>query len=313
MPLIRPTSSSGSTFGPHQVEDQEHLGGPAADAADADQLLDDRLVVHLLPGATWTAPDSKCSARSRRYSTLRADSPAARMRRRSSASTAAGARRVDGPAVSAAKRSQTDCAAFTEICWPTMERASVVKASPRLCSRPSPNCGISLLHHAVALGQVLAGIVPVVGDDAAAARVAVATLSAFTQVVPCGESLQHDALRQQLVADAVGRGEVARLLGRGARRDALRDRRLVERRCRPAGRRAAPAAAGRACAPSAFSSAGVAATALRFTSPASSNSTATAIGRVEVVVHRRAERRGRAASIQSTAASLGRRRASSAV
>ena len=32
-----------------EVEDEEHLGGPAADAADADQLLDDRLVVHLAP------------------------------------------------------------------------------------------------------------------------------------------------------------------------------------------------------------------------------------------------------------------------
>ncbi len=31
----------------------------------------------------------------------------------------------------AAKRSQTDCAAFTEICWPTIERASVWNASPR--------------------------------------------------------------------------------------------------------------------------------------------------------------------------------------
>jgi len=32
-----------------------------------------------------------------------------------------------------AKRFQMDCAAFTEICWPTIERASVWKASPRLC------------------------------------------------------------------------------------------------------------------------------------------------------------------------------------
>jgi hypothetical protein len=43
---------------------------------------------------------------------------------------------------SLAKRSHTVCAAFTEICWPTMLRASVVKASPRDCRQPSPNCGI---------------------------------------------------------------------------------------------------------------------------------------------------------------------------
>ena len=44
---------------------------------------------------------------------------------------------------SLAKRSHTVCAAFTEICWPTMLRASVVKASPRDCRQASPNCGIS--------------------------------------------------------------------------------------------------------------------------------------------------------------------------
>ena len=32
-----------------QMEDEEHLCRPAADAADADQLLDDLLVVHLAP------------------------------------------------------------------------------------------------------------------------------------------------------------------------------------------------------------------------------------------------------------------------
>src|SRR5688572_9420931 len=35
--------------GAQQVEDQEHLGGPAADAAHLDQLGDDLLVAHLRP------------------------------------------------------------------------------------------------------------------------------------------------------------------------------------------------------------------------------------------------------------------------
>ncbi len=44
---------------------------------------------------------------------------------------------------STAKRSHTLWAALTEICWPTMERASVVKASPRERSVESGNSGIS--------------------------------------------------------------------------------------------------------------------------------------------------------------------------
>ena len=41
----------------------------------------------------------------------------------------------------AAKRSHTVCAALTEICCPTMERASVLKASPRDCSGHRPVAG----------------------------------------------------------------------------------------------------------------------------------------------------------------------------
>ena len=53
----------------------------------------------------------------------------------SSAPTRASARTRGRHAQQGHQRSHTDCAAFTEICWPTIERASVVKASPRLCSR----------------------------------------------------------------------------------------------------------------------------------------------------------------------------------
>ena len=118
---------------------------------------------------------------------------------------------------SAAKRSHTDCAAFTEICWPTIERASVVKASPRLCSRRLAELRDQLLHHAVAPRQVLAGLVPVVGRDARGGRRGHGVAGpgqAFTQVVPCGESFSTTPCAGQLVADAVGRGEVACLLGR---------------------------------------------------------------------------------------------------
>ena len=38
-------------IGPQQVEDQEHLGGPAANATDRDQFANDGLVVHPLPGS----------------------------------------------------------------------------------------------------------------------------------------------------------------------------------------------------------------------------------------------------------------------
>ena len=40
-------------------------------------------------------------------------------------------------------RSQTACAALTEICCPTMERASVTKGSPRPTSCKSPKRGMS--------------------------------------------------------------------------------------------------------------------------------------------------------------------------
>ena len=68
------------------------------------------------------------------------DRPAARMEASSSPMTQAGAIR---PA-SASNRSQTACAAFTEICWPTMERASVEKASP-LVRRFASGCARMIL------------------------------------------------------------------------------------------------------------------------------------------------------------------------
>src|SRR5882672_7663205 len=47
---LQPEIAERKHIGAHQVEHQEHLRGPAADAAHLDQLGDHRLVVHALPG-----------------------------------------------------------------------------------------------------------------------------------------------------------------------------------------------------------------------------------------------------------------------
>src|SRR5450830_475035 len=79
---------------------------------------------------TCTEPVSKLSARSTRYSTLRALRPAARMSSTLSLSTLAGVMLCDR----AENLRHTDWADLTEICCPTTERAKVVQALP--------NCGI---------------------------------------------------------------------------------------------------------------------------------------------------------------------------
>jgi hypothetical protein len=61
------------------------------------------------------------------YSTLRSERPQARNNGLFCASTASG---VMVP-TQTQTRSQTLCAAFTEICWPQIARASVRKGSPR--------------------------------------------------------------------------------------------------------------------------------------------------------------------------------------
>src|SRR5918911_315268 len=73
------------------------------------------------------APLAKCCARSAMYSVLRSESPQARSCGRGRASTPSG---VMSPK-QATRRFHTLCAALTEICWPTIARASVKKGSPR--------------------------------------------------------------------------------------------------------------------------------------------------------------------------------------
>ena len=195
----------------------------------------------------------------------------------------------------ATKRSHTDCAARAEICWPTIDRASVVKASPRLCRRPSPKRGMSFFITRSRRDRCLqaSSQKSAVGTaGASAAVVGPATAQAFTQVVPGAESLSTMPRRRGSSRIASAEREVARLLGGGALLDAPGDRRLVERRRPPAGRRAAPAAGGRARRRAPSAARRRSGRAARFTSAASSNSTAHGVGRVEVVVHRLAERRG---------------------
>ena len=221
-------SSSGSTFGPQQVEDQEHLGGPAADAADADQLLDDRLVVHLAASApTWTAPDCEVLARGRTGTRPCAPTgPRRACRGASSASTAFGASGSTAPAVSATKRSHTACAALTEICWPTIDarqrgervaaalQAAVAEAAGSASSSPGRACDRCLQ----ASSQYSA-----TSGRRSAHRAASPRLSAFTQVVPWAMSLSTMPCAGSSSRMRSARGEVARLLGRGARLDALGD------------------------------------------------------------------------------------------
>ena len=164
MPLIRPASSSGRTFGPQQMEDQEHLRGPAADAADRDQLLDDRLVVHVLPlGDVDRARLRSAAARSQRYSTLRAERPAARICGASSASTEAGCERMRGAG------GQGDEAIPDRL--RRLSRDLVADDRPRqrregVAAALEPAVGEArdeLLHHPVAAREMTAGVVPEVG------------------------------------------------------------------------------------------------------------------------------------------------------
>ena len=97
---------------PQQIEYQEHLCCPAADAANIDQFRDDFLVSLGANRVGSTRPADEMRARSRMYSTLRSDSP---QRRSVVARRRRTALRRSLPAA-AENRRQTASAAFTEIC-----------------------------------------------------------------------------------------------------------------------------------------------------------------------------------------------------
>src|SRR6185369_7289502 len=162
--------------------------------------------------------------------TLRADRPAARICGASRSRTDFGNSLLDGPEVSAIRRSHTDCAALTEICWPTIERASVVKASPRLSSWPSEKRGMSFFMTRSRLTRCLhASSQKSATSVGAAAVAAVAKGSAFHPGRALGGVLEDDSEPGELVADRVCGREVAGKLGLGARADALGDLRLGKR------------------------------------------------------------------------------------
>ena len=294
------------------MEDQEHLGRPAADAADRDQLVDDRLVVHLLPLRHVHRAVVEVARQVAQVLDLarRQAGRAHRRRRRARAPRPAQQARRTGRRPARRSVSQTACAALTEICWPTIERASVVNASPWLCRRPSPNCGISFFITRSRLARCRQASSQYAGHVAASAHGRAAAIvrpsprwclaASPCSMMPCVGELRRGCGRRA----AKSRAFLACARAGDAR---LRSRRRSAR-CPPAGRPAATAAARPACAPSAFSSAAVAGERVRFTSVASSNSTATATGRVEVVVHRGAERGGRGVASSRCATVSARRR-----
>jgi hypothetical protein len=76
MPLIRPTSSSGSTLGRSRwkIRNISAVQRPMPRMATSSAMMaSSSIATH---SSTCTLPASKCSARSTRYSTLRADRPA---------------------------------------------------------------------------------------------------------------------------------------------------------------------------------------------------------------------------------------------
>ena len=189
------------------MEDQEHLGRPAADAADAHQLLDDRLVVHAVPradvhGARWKWRPGRTGTRPCAPTGPRHGSAARRARARPGAA----ARRTGGRA--ATSLCQTPCADLVDTCCPTMERASVVNASPLLCSRASPNCGISFFITRSRLTRWRQASSQNSATSVGAAAVGCGRqCQPFTQVVPLRAVLERDAERGELVADRSARAK----------------------------------------------------------------------------------------------------------
>ena len=120
------------------MEHEEHFGGPAADALDVAQRLDQRLVVERGPGGRVEAALDEMRGQVAHVARLALGEADLAQRR-----SAEGARRVAGDSVGnacigalraslrATSRRQIASAALTEICWPTIARHSAVNASLR--------------------------------------------------------------------------------------------------------------------------------------------------------------------------------------
>ena len=176
-------------------------------------------------------PDSKCWARSQQVLDLARRKAGGADPRRVEREHRRGCSTCAAPAVRATKRSQIVCAALVEICWPTIARARVVKASPRLSRRPSAKRAISFFitrSRRERWRQASSQKSALVPAGWRTAVVASAKAQALTQVVPAAESLRTIPSSARLFLIASARGVVAGALGGAPLLDAADDRRLVD-------------------------------------------------------------------------------------
>ena len=123
--------------GAQLVEDEEHLGGPAADALDLDERGDQRVVVELAPRSGIERARFETRREIAQVVDLAPRQPAVAQRSDARGGDDDGIEARRTPSISrrastvATKRRQIDSAALTEICWPTIARASVVNGSWR--------------------------------------------------------------------------------------------------------------------------------------------------------------------------------------
>src|SRR3954471_3035938 len=127
MPFCSPRSSSGNTSGRSRLKMRNisAVQRPMPRTSTSSAMISSSLIAG--QRCTWIEPLAKCCARSAMYSVLRSDRPQARSNGLSLNRTFSG---VTSP-TQEANRSHTLCAALTEICWPTIARASVMNGSPR--------------------------------------------------------------------------------------------------------------------------------------------------------------------------------------
>src|SRR5688572_4839377 len=127
MPFCSPRSSSGKTSGLSRLKMRNisAVQRPMPRTCTSSAMISSSDMAG--QRCTWIEPFAKCCARSAMYSVFRSDKPQARKIGLCLRSTFCG---VTSP-THAASRSHTLCAALTEICCPTMARASVRNGSPR--------------------------------------------------------------------------------------------------------------------------------------------------------------------------------------
>src|SRR5438045_5013325 len=212
MPFCSPRSSSGKTSGLSRlnIRNISAVQRPMPRTSTSSAMISSSVISG--QRCTWIEPFAKCCARSAMYSVLRSESPQARSSGRGRASTPCG---VICP-TQATSRFHTLCAAFTEICCPTIARASVKKGSPR-GARNTLGCARMMP--------------PITGSRRASARLARSQYSGFIQRQIDEQVLRlhaHRALligRERQVQRAAGdvRPHLARVLEveRKEREDAL--------------------------------------------------------------------------------------------